>query len=98
MIRTLCLTAVLLAFTLPALAGTGGTTGPWDTGLTQIMNILTGTTARTLIIIATAIMGITWAFRRHEQGANFFLAVAIGGSIALAAPAVTNLFGAGALF
>ena len=63
---------VLILLILPAevTAGTGGVDLPWNTPLQNLLDNLTGTTARLLAGIMLVIGGIVWGFTRNEEGAK----------------------------
>lgn len=66
--------AVLVCLTLPLeiMAGTGGVSLPWNTPLQNLLDNMTGTTARILAAIMLVIGGIVWGFTRNEEGAKRF--------------------------
>ncbi len=68
--------AALMAFVLlvpeTAMAGTGGTDLPWNTPLQNLLDNLTGSTARLLAGTMFVIGGIVWGFTRNEEGAKRF--------------------------
>ena len=67
------------------LASTGGPAMPWDTALQNLVDNLTGTVARLMIIAAIGIAGITWAFTEHGTGGRKISQIVFGGGVALAA-------------
>ena len=81
--------AFALAITLlpasVALASTSGPSMPWDTGLNNLVDNLTGTVARLMIAAAAVVAGITWAFTEHGTGGRKLSQIVFGGSIAMAA-------------
>ena len=79
------LLALVVFFPATALASTGGPPMPWDTGLQNLVNNLTGTVARLMIIAAIVVAGITWAFTEHGTGGRKLSQIVFGGAIALAA-------------
>ncbi len=85
--RTLTLAVFLTTLLLPevALASTGGPSMPWDTGLQNLVDNLTGTVARLMIIAAIVVAGITWAFTEHGTGGRKLSQIVFGGGVALAA-------------
>ena len=64
----------LLVFLLPleVIAGAGGADLPWNTPLQNLLDNLTGTTARILAGIMLVVGGIVWGFTRNEEGAKRF--------------------------
>ena len=58
---------------------------PWDTGLQNLVDNLTGTVARLMIIAAIVVAGITWAFTEHGTGGRKISQIVFGGGVALAA-------------
>lgn len=102
-IRALRLTIITLAL-LPvaapaAFASTGGSPMPWDTPLRNLLNNLTGPTARALVIIAIVACGLLWAFTRNEEGLKRLGQVAFGGAIAMGAVVMLGSLGfTGAVF
>jgi type IV secretion system protein VirB2 len=71
LLRHLALPLVLLAlFATAAHAGSSGTSMPWNTPLQNILDNLTGPTAKTLAGIMIVIGALVWGFGRHEVGAS----------------------------
>ena len=74
--RLLVLLAALAALmvVLPAdvVAGTGGVDLPWNTPLQNLLDNMTGTTARILAGLMFVVGGIVWGFTRNEEGAKRF--------------------------
>lgn len=68
-----------------ALAGGGGPAMPWDGPLLAIQNALTGTTGRTVIVLATVAAGMTWAFTDHGTGAKRLSLVIVAAGITMGA-------------
>ncbi len=85
--RALTLAVFLTTLLLPSvtLASTGGPAMPWDTGLQNLVDNLTGTVARLMIIAAIVVAGITWAFTEHGTGGRKLSQIVFGGGVALAA-------------
>ena len=82
----LCFTTVLIAF--PALAAAQNSS-PFDSGLTSLQNLFTGTVAKVASLIAIVIGG--YQFAHGEPGAKKTLAgVAAGTGIAVMAVNVLN--------
>ena len=52
--------------------GTGGTDLPWNTPLQNLLDNLTGSTARILAGLMLVVGGIVWGFTRNEEGAKRF--------------------------
>lgn len=67
-------TLALLVLVLPAevMAGTGGSDLPWNTPLQNLLDNLTGSTARILAGLMLVVGGIVWGFTRNEEGAKRF--------------------------
>jgi len=88
---TLCLVTLLLV--LPALAEAQFINSPFDTGLTALQSLFTGTVAKVASLIAIVIGG--YQFAHGEPGAKKTLAgVAAGSGIAvLAANVLSWLWG-----
>lgn len=88
-VRTLHLAAsgLALACLFPAVAGASvsGPSMPWDSGLQALIDNLTGTVARLLIIAAIVVAGLAWAFTEHGTGGRKVSQIVFGGAIALAA-------------
>lgn len=55
-----------------AMAGTGGVDLPWNTPLQNLLDNMTGSTARILAGTMFVIGGIVWGFTRNEEGAKRF--------------------------
>lgn len=73
--RTLLFAAFALAVLLvpgEAMAGTGGVDLPWNTPLQNLLDNMTGSTARILAGTMFVIGGIVWGFTRNEEGAKRF--------------------------
>ena len=67
----LALATLLLALG-EAAAGTGGVVLPWNTPFQNLLDNLTGTTARIFAGIMLVVCGIIWGFTRNEEGAKRF--------------------------
>ena len=80
-------TMVVLAVLLPtvAQAAVSGPAMPWDEGLQALIDNLTGTVARLLVIAAIVVAGLAWAFTEHGTGGRKVSQIVFGGAIALAA-------------
>ena len=92
---------VVLALALPnlAAASTAGPPMPWDTGLQNLVDNLTGTVARLLVIAAIVIAGVAWAFTEHGTGGRRISQIVFGGAVALAAVSFLASLGfSGAVF
>lgn len=75
----------LLVPASPAFASPVGASMPWDTPLQNLLDNLTGPTARALVLIAIVGCGLLWAFTRNEEGLKKLGQIAFGGAIALGA-------------
>lgn len=75
----------LLVLASPAFASPVGASMPWDTPLQNLLDNLTGPTARALVLIAIVGCGLLWAFTRNEEGLKKLGQIAFGGAIALGA-------------
>lgn len=97
--RAVAFAACMTSLIAPgAYATVGGTAMPWDTPLQNLLNNLTGPTARALVLIAIVACGLLWAFTRNEEGLKRLGQVAFGGAIAMGAVAMLASLGfAGAL-
>jgi type IV secretion system protein VirB2 len=74
-VRVLGLVAfALVVLLLPseAVAGTGGVDLPWNTPLQNLLDNMTGSTARILAGLMLVVGGIVWGFTRNEEGAKRF--------------------------
>ena len=84
-----CLVAgmLLIATFVPigAEAAVSGPAMPWDEGLQALIDNLTGTVARLLVIAAIVVAGLAWAFTEHGTGGRKVSQIVFGGAIALAA-------------
>ncbi len=92
---TKCLLILTLVILAPGLAGatTGGAPMPWDTGLANLADNMTGPTARALIIIAIVVSGLAWAFTEHGTGGRRLSQIVFGAAIALGAVALLSALG-----
>ena len=87
---------ILLLFVLtPGLvvASTAGAGMPWDQGLNNLVDNLSGTVARLMIIAAVVIAGITWAFTEHGTGGRKISQIVFGGGVALAGVSFLSALG-----
>ena len=82
--RVAILLTGLLTAASPAWAA-GTSAMPWDTPLARILDNLSTTTARVLVLLAVVGCGIMWAFTRNEEGLKKLGQIAFGGAIALGA-------------
>ena len=92
-------TAVVLLMLGATRAWAAGPAMPWDTALDNLLNNLSGPTARALVLVAIVGTGLLWAFTRNEEGLKRVGQIAFGGAIAMGAVTLfANLgFTAGAL-
>jgi type IV secretion system protein VirB2 len=99
LLLALTLVAALAVTAAPAWAAGAGTPMPWDGPLLALVNNLTGTTARALVLLAVVGAGLLWAFTRNEEGLKKLGQITFGGAIALgAATLMASLGFAGATF
>jgi type IV secretory pathway VirB2 component (pilin) len=85
-VRTSSIALCLLVAMAPAaFASSAGAPMPWDTPLQNLLDNLTGPTARALVLIAIVGCGLLWAFTRNEEGLKKLGQIAFGGAIALGA-------------
>ena len=79
--------ATLLA--LLAVASTrmyaAGPAMPWDGPLDNLLQNLSGPTARALVLVAIVATGLLWALTRNEEGVKRVGQIAFGGAIAMGA-------------
>lgn len=66
-------------------ASSSGPAMPWDSGLQQIQNALTGNTAHALIVMAIALTGIAIAVGESDSIFRKAACIVFGGSIAVGA-------------
>ena len=80
-------------------AWAAGPAMPWDTAVDNLLQNLSGPTARALVLVAIVATGLMWAFTRNEEGLKRVGQIAFGGAIAMGAVTLfANLgFAAGAL-
>ena len=91
--------AVVLLLPHEAMAGTGGVDLPWNTPLQNLLDNMTGSTARILAGLMLVVAGVVWGFVRHEEGARRFAASVIGIALVFGAlQVVDGLAFAGGLF
>ena len=99
--KLLFIVAALAALTFVpdiAHASNSGPGMPWDTGLQNLVDNLTGRVARLMIIAAIVVAGIMWAFTEHGTGGRKISQIVFGGAVALAAASfLGNLGLSGAL-
>ena len=69
-----CVIMMVVLLITPAIvsAGTGGPTLPWNTPLQNLLDNLTGQTARILAALMLVIGGVVWGFSGSEEGAKRF--------------------------
>jgi type IV secretion system protein TrbC len=82
--RPVALLAALLVLA-PTRAWATGPAVPWDGPLDNLLNNLSGPTARALVLIAIVATGLLWAFTRNEEGLKRVGQIAFGGAIAMGA-------------
>ena len=84
---------LIYGVTHPAFAGGTGPSMPWDRPLKTLQDVLTGTTAQVMIIIAIAVSGI--AFAMGDTGTVFKRAggIVFGASIATGAASLFATLG-----
>lgn len=58
---------------------------PWDTAVDNLLQNLSGPTARALVLMAIVATGLLWAFTRNEEGLKRVGQIAFGGAIAMGA-------------
>lgn len=90
--------AVLLAVGASRAWATGPAM-PWDTAVDNLLQNLSGPTARALVLASIVVTGLLWTFTRNEDGMKRVGQIAFGGAIAMGAVTLfANLgFTAGAL-
>lgn len=66
-------------------AWAAGPSMPWDTAVDNLLQNLSGPTARALILMAIVATGLLWAFTRNEEGLKRVGQIAFGGAIAMGA-------------
>ncbi|MDB4950471.1 MAG: IncP-type conjugative transfer protein TrbC [Gemmatimonadetes bacterium] len=94
-----------VAFALPAvlysttvMAASAGSNMPWNGPLTNLLNNITGPTARAVCGIGVAICGLIWMMKRHEEGAGRLGQAVVGGALVFGAQTFVSVIGfAGAL-
>ena len=82
--RRVTVVATLLAIASGRAWATGPTM-PWDGPLDNLLNNLSGPTARALVLVAIVATGLLWAFTRNEEGLKRLGQIAFGGAIAMGA-------------
>ena len=73
-----------------------GPSMPWDGPLQNLLDNLSGPTARVLVLLAIVGCGLMWAFTRNEEGLKKLGQIAFGGAIALGAVTLMANLGIGA--
>ncbi|HEX6749915.1 MAG TPA: TrbC/VirB2 family protein [Longimicrobium sp.] len=92
----LALAALLYSSVL--MAGGTGSNMPWNAPLTNLLNNLTGPTARAVVGIGVALCGVIWMMKRHEEGAGRLGQAVVGGALVFGAQVFVGAVGfAGAL-
>jgi type IV secretion system protein TrbC len=91
-VRSICrqvVPRITIAVAFLALASTRawatGPSMPWDGPLDNLLNNLSGPTARALVLVAIVATGLLWAFTRNEEGLKRLGQIAFGGAIAMGA-------------
>lgn len=88
-----------LATATQASASSTGPAMPWDSAISALADNLTGTVAKGVVLIATAIAGIVWALTDHGTGLKRISQVALAGGVcAFAAQFITALGFSGVCF
>ncbi|HEU4561034.1 MAG TPA: TrbC/VirB2 family protein [Longimicrobium sp.] len=59
-----------LLYSSVLMAGGTGTNMPWNAPLQNLLNNLTGPTARVVVGLGVALCGVIWMMKRHEEGAG----------------------------
>jgi type IV secretion system protein TrbC len=102
--RTLLAMAALVAgravlAATAAYASTAGADLPWNTPLRNVVDNLTGPTAKSVAALAFVLGGAMWAFTSHEQGAKRFGQALFGVAVVLGAVNLVDALGfQGAVF
>jgi type IV secretion system protein TrbC len=84
---------LLLLAAVPAHAGTGGQTLPWNTPLQNLLDNLTGTTGKAIAGLAVAAGGIVWALGHSEAALKKSGGILIGIGLLLGAPSLITTLG-----
>lgn len=93
---TFALCALLYSSVL--MAGGTGKNMPWNAPLQNLLNNLTGPTARAVVGLGVALCGIIWMMKRHEDGAGRLGQAVVGGALVFGAQVFVGAIGfAGAL-
>lgn len=71
--------------------GLGGPDMPWNSPLQQLLDNLSGQTARTLGMLMFVVGALTWGFSRNEEHVRRFGTIVFGCAVAIG---VVNLFNA----
>jgi type IV secretion system protein VirB2 len=89
---------VALLYSSDLMAGGTGTNMPWNAPLTNLLNNLSGPTARAVVGIGVALCGVIWMMKRHEEGAGRLGQAVVGGALVFGAQVFVGAIGfAGAL-
>jgi type IV secretion system protein TrbC len=83
--RWIAAASILLPELLRAASAGGGADMPWTGPLQELLDNLSGPTARILAGLGFVIGGAIWAFSRSEEGVRRFGQVIIGAAIAIGA-------------
>jgi len=84
---------LLVLCAVPAQAGTGGETLPWNTPLQKLLDNLTGTTGKAIAGLAVAAGGIVWALGHSEQALKKSGGILVGIGLLLGAPSLITTLG-----
>lgn len=96
--RACALALVGLLHSSVLVAGGTGTNMPWNAPLQNLLNNLTGPTARAVVGIGVALCGVIWMMKRHEEGAGRLGQAVVGGALVFGAQVFVGAIGfAGAL-
>ena len=82
--RQVAAAAALLALASSRAFATGPAM-PWDGPLDNLLQNLSGPTARALVLVAIVATGLLWAFTRNEEGLKRLGQIAFGAAIAMGA-------------
>jgi len=91
--RALAFAAVALLQASAASAASAGSNLPWNAPLTNLLNNLTGPTARAVVGLGVALCGVIWMMKRHEEGAGRLGQALVGGALVFGAQVFTSSIG-----